>query len=48
MYDNGEQYYIDCTFDDNDDGSYDFDYFYEPTDSDNFKHHVFEKNYIMD
>lgn len=48
VYDNGEQYYIDCTFDDNDDGSYDFDYFYEPTDSDNFKHHVFEKNYIMD
>lgn len=48
VYDNGEQYYIDCTFDDHDDGGYDFDYFYEPTDSDNFKHHVIEKNYITE
>lgn len=48
VYDNGEQYYIDCTFDDHDDGGYDFDYFYEPTDSDNFKHHIIEKDYILE
>ena len=48
VYDGGKEYYIDCTFDDNDNGGYGFDYFYEPTDSDNFKHHIIEKNYIME
>ena len=48
VHDNGERYYIDCTFDDYDDGGYGFDYFYEPTDSDNFKHHIIEKNYILE
>ena len=48
VYDNGEQYYIDCTFDDHDDDGYGFDYFYEPTDSDNFKHHIIEKDYILE
>lgn len=47
VYDNGEQYYIDCTFDDREDG-YVFDYFYEPTDSENFKYHTIEENYFMD
>lgn len=48
VYDNGKTYYIDCTFDDNDNAGYGFDYFYEPTDSDNFKYHTMEKNYIME
>lgn len=46
--DNGKNYYIDCTLDDNDDGGYGFDYFYEPTDSENFKYHTIEENYFMD
>lgn len=47
VYDDDEEYYIDCTFDDREDG-YVFDYFYEPSDSDNFKHHYIDENYIME